>query len=72
VLGLTVLRGSVGVPLLAGVALSNLSEGMASSSGLRPAGWYLRRVLWMWGVVVAAPGLAALFGYVLFDDAPGA
>jgi ZIP family zinc transporter len=35
VLGLTVLQGSVGVPLLAGIALSNLSEGMASS-GVRP------------------------------------
>jgi ZIP family zinc transporter len=71
VLGLTVLQGSVGVPLLVGVALSNLPEGMASSSGLRAAGWRLRTVLWMWGGVVVASGLAALVGYVLLDDAPG-
>ena len=39
VLGLTVLQGGVSIPLLAGVALSNFPEGMASSSGLRAAGW---------------------------------
>ena len=39
VLGLTVLQGGVSVSLLAGVVLSNLPEGMSSSSGLkRPAG----------------------------------
>jgi ZIP family zinc transporter len=71
VLGLTVLQGSVGVPLLAGVALSNLPESMASSSGLRAAGWSLRSVLCLWGGVVGVSGLAALAGYVLLDDAPG-
>jgi hypothetical protein len=39
VLGLTVLRGGVSLSLLAGVALSNLPEGMSSSSGLKAAGW---------------------------------
>ncbi len=34
VLGLTVLQGGVSLSLLAGVALSNLPEGMSSSSGL--------------------------------------
>jgi zinc transporter, ZIP family len=35
VLGLTVLQGGVSLSLLAGVALSNLPEGMSSSSGLK-------------------------------------
>ena len=35
VLGLTVLQGGVSVPFFAGVALSNLPEGMSSSSGLK-------------------------------------
>ena len=39
VLGLTVLQGGVSLALLAGVALSNLPEGMSSSSGLKAAGW---------------------------------
>jgi hypothetical protein len=39
VLGLTVLQGGVSLSLLAGVALSNLPEGMSSSAGLKqPAG----------------------------------
>ena len=39
VLGLTVLQGGVSVALLIGVLLSNLPEGLSSSSGLRtPAG----------------------------------
>ena len=38
VLGLTVLQGGVSVPLFAGVALSNLPEGMSSSSGLKAQG----------------------------------
>ena len=45
VLGLTVLQGGVSISLLAGVALSNLPEGMASSSGLKQAGWPRGRVL---------------------------
>src|SRR5206468_7818052 len=39
VLGLTVLQGGISVALLIGVLLSNLPEGMSSSSGLRTAGW---------------------------------
>ena len=52
VLGLTVLQGGVSVSLLAGVALSNLPEGMSSSSGLKAAGWPRDRVLLMWSAVV--------------------
>ena len=39
VLGLTVLQGEVSVALLIGIMLSNLPEGLSSSSGLRIAGW---------------------------------
>ena len=59
VLGLTVLQGGVSVALLVGVLLSNLPEGMSSSSGLRIAGWPLERVLKMWLVVVAVSALSA-------------
>ena len=52
VLGLTVLQGGVSTPLFVGVVLSNLPEGMASSSGLRIAGWSLARVARMWLLVV--------------------
>ncbi|MCU7724698.1 ZIP family zinc transporter [Actinoplanes sp. KI2] len=71
VLGLTVLQGGVSVSLLAGVVLSNLPEGMSSSSGLRAAGWAQRRVMLMWTVVVIVSALSSVTGYVLLDPAGG-
>ena len=71
VLGLTVLQGGVSLPLFAGVALSNLPEGMSSSSGLKTSGWPRRRVVLMWLAVVAVSGLSAAVGYVLLDPASG-
>jgi len=71
VLGLTVLQGGVSISLLAGVALSNLPEGMASSSGLKEAKWPRSRVLLMWLAVVVASALSAAAGYLLLDPASG-
>jgi ZIP family zinc transporter len=71
VLGLTVLQGGVSVSLLAGVALSNLPEGMSSSSGLKAAGWPRSRVLLMWSAVVLVSAVAAAAGYALLDPASG-
>ena len=71
VLGLTVVQGGINLPLLFGVAISNLPEGMASSSGLRAAGWPARRVIGMWSVVVLASALSAMAGYALLDPALG-
>jgi ZIP family zinc transporter len=67
VLGLTVLQGRVNLSLLAGVALSNLPEGMSSSSGLKAAGWPRNRVVVMWLVVVVVSAVSAAAGYVLLD-----
>ena len=39
VLGLSVLTGGVSMPLLIGIGLSNLPEGMAASAGLRSRQW---------------------------------
>ena len=71
VLGLTVLQGGVSVSLLVGVALSNLPEGMSSSSGLKAAGWPRGRVVVMWLAVVVVSALSAAAGYVLLDPASG-
>ena len=71
VLGLTVLQGGVSVSLLAGVALSNLPEGMSSSSGLKVAGWPRGRVLVMWSLVVLVSAVSAAAGYVLLDPHSG-
>ena len=71
VLGLTVLEGGVGVSLLVAVTLSNLPEGMASSAGMRAAGWAFGRVAGLWSVVVVVSALSAAIGYVALDGAPG-
>ena len=71
VLGLTVLQGGVSLSLLAGVALSNLPEGMSSSSGLKAAGWPRGRVVLMWSAVVLVSAVSAAAGYALLDPAGG-
>jgi zinc transporter, ZIP family len=71
VLGLTVLQGGVSVALLVGVVLSNLPEGLSSSSGLRIAGWPRARVVRMWLVVIAVAGVSAALGDALLDPASG-
>ena len=72
VLGLTVLQGSVSMPLLAGVALSNLPEGMASTTGLRASGWSSRRIIGMWSAVVLVSALASGLGYAVLEADGGA
>ena len=71
VLGLTVLQGGVNPSLLVGVALSNLPEGMSSSSGLKAAGWPALRVMLMWSAVLLVSGVSAAAGYLLLDPALG-
>lgn len=71
VLGLTVLQGGVSVALLVGVLLSNLPEGLSSSSGLRIAGWTRARVVRMWLIVMAVSAVSAALGYALLDPESG-
>ena len=71
VLGLTVLQGRVSVALLVGIMLSNLPEGLSSSSGLRIAGWTRARVVRMWVIVIVVAAVSAALGYVLLDPASG-
>jgi len=71
VLGLTVLQGGVSVALLVGVLLSNLPEGLSSSSGLRIAGWSRTRVVRMWLIVIAVSAVSAALGYALLDPTHG-
>jgi ZIP family zinc transporter len=65
VLGLTVLQGGISVALLVGILLSNLPEGLSSSSGLRVAGWRRGRVVTMWLTVMAVSAVSAAVGYAV-------
>ena len=70
VIGITVLEGgSVGVPILAAVFLSNLPESISSSKGMCDQGIGLRRVLGRWILVVLACTIAAGAGYAALEDA---
>ena len=70
VLGLTiVVDGSVSAAFLVAVALSNVPEALAATTGLVRAGWTRTRVLVLWLGIAVALGLAALGGYALFDTA---
>ena len=71
VLGLTVLQGGVSVALVVGILLSNLPEGLSSSSGLRIAGWARARVVRMWLVVIVVAAVSAALGYAVLDPASG-
>jgi ZIP family zinc transporter len=68
VLGLTVLQGGVSVSLLIAIGLSNLPEGMSSSSGLDRAGWPRRTVILMWLAVIIVSAISAALGYQLLGS----
>lgn len=71
VLGLTLLGGAgVSVAFIAAVAISNLPEGLAASTGLAASGWSTARIVGLWSGVALVSGLSALAGYALFGDAP--
>lgn len=70
VLGVGLLSGTTtSYAFLIAVFVSNLPEAIASTSGLRLAGWSRNRLLAMWIGIALLSGAAASIGYVLFDGA---
>jgi ZIP family zinc transporter len=68
VLGLTVLTaGSVSAAFFAAVALSNIPEAVAASTGLKQSGWRSSHILGLWTLVSLVSGLAALVGFAALD-----
>jgi zinc transporter, ZIP family len=71
VLGLTIVTGgSVSAAFLIAVALSNIPEAFASSTGLASSGWPRGRILGVWTLVALVSGLASLVGYRALASAP--
>jgi zinc transporter, ZIP family len=72
VIGITLLSGEgIGIAVVAAVFLSNLPEGLSSSTGLRRAGHSPGRILRVWFIVVLVCGVSAAAGYGLLDGASG-
>jgi ZIP family zinc transporter len=67
----TTLLSARGVSLVAVVAvfLSNVPEGLSSSTGMRRAGRSRRYVFGIWTSIAVVSGLASTLGYVLFGGA---
>jgi ZIP family zinc transporter len=71
VLGVSLLTGgSVSLPVLAAVFISNVPEGLSSAAGMKRSGRSARYVFGVWGGIAVVSGLAALLGYVALGSAP--
>jgi len=69
-IGITLLGGgSVGVPMVAAVFMSNVPEGWSSSAGMRKSGKSVRYILTLWLAVTAVAAISSLLGYVLLGHA---
>jgi ZIP family zinc transporter len=73
VLGISLIgTGSVGIPILVAIFVSNIPESLSASEDLARGGMSRGRILTVWIVVALASGLAAALGYGLLETAaPG-
>src|SRR5215467_14404002 len=68
VLGMSLaLGGTVGVAFLVAVVISNLPEGMASTTSMEDAGMSRKTIFGMWLALLVASALAAALGFVLIE-----
>jgi zinc transporter, ZIP family len=73
VLGLgLVAGGAVSPAMLAAVFISNVPEGLSSTSGMKRAGRGPGYVFGVWGGIALLSGIASLLGYALLQNAPAA
>ena len=72
VLGITLLEaGTIGVPILSAIFISNLPEALSSSSGMRKQGLSGAHILTTWVLVCLVSAVSAALGYGLLEDASG-
>jgi ZIP family zinc transporter len=62
--------GAVSIVTVAAIFLSNIPEGLSSSSGMKHAGRSPVYVFGLWAVIAVVVTIAALSGYLVFADAP--
>ncbi len=68
VIGLSMIAGgSVSTVAVIGIFLSNIPEGMSSSSGMKRSGRSAGYVFGIWLVIALLSGLASLCGYAIFS-----
>ncbi len=70
VLGTTLIGGgSIGVPVLAAIFLSNLPEGIGGASDMKKTGVTTKRSLLLWAAVAIISALSAGVGYAVLEGA---
>ena len=71
ILGLSMLGGgTVSMPILAAVMISNLPESMSSSATLKASGRSARFVFILWGGIALVSVISAVTGLLVLQDAP--
>ncbi|TWT09355.1 ZIP family metal transporter [Planomicrobium sp. CPCC 101079] len=60
--------GGVGVALIAAIFISNLPEGISSTTGLKQGGYTTKKVMFMWVFVLAASALSSLLGFSVLEQ----
>ncbi|WGW12407.1 ZIP family zinc transporter [Saxibacter everestensis] len=72
VLGLGLVGGAAVSPaMLVAVFISNVPEGLSSTSGMKRSGRRAGYVFGVWGAIAVVSGLASLIGYLALQSAPG-
>jgi zinc transporter, ZIP family len=70
-IGLSMVRGhGVSVAAVVAIFISNLPEGLSSSSGMKRAGRSKSYVLSLWLSICLASGVASIVGYSVFSEFP--
>ncbi|GAA5029622.1 ZIP family metal transporter [Microbacterium fluvii] len=70
VMGLSVIGGSLSIPIVAAVAISNIPEGLGSTAALKRGGAPAGRVFALWSGIAAITVVAAVVGFTAFQAAP--
>lgn len=60
--------GAVSMVAVAAIFLSNIPEGLSSAAGMKKAGRSARFVFGLWALTAVMTGIAAMSGYLVFDD----
>lgn len=61
--------GGVGIALITAIFISNLPEGISSTTGLKKAGYTTKKVIFMWVAVLIASTISSVLGYSLLNQA---
>ncbi|HEY9569903.1 MAG TPA: ZIP family metal transporter [Metalysinibacillus sp.] len=70
-IGLSLLSGQVSFALVLAIFISNIPEGLSSTTGLKSNGYSTKKILIMWASVLLMSMMSALAGFTLLGEASG-